>query len=66
MGVFAMTGADMGQIAIERDRITVRISLTCKSEYDAMLIYDDLTKQMQDGGFKLAIDTRPLEEPKKA
>lgn len=49
-----------GNIECERDGVVVRFIVNCKSEYDAMMLYDRMTEEMQNGYVKFEIMTKPI------
>jgi hypothetical protein len=54
-----MNAGKASQIEIERDGKLVRFLMRCDSEYDAMMLYDRMSEEMQNGGVKLEIETKP-------
>lgn len=49
------------QVEIIRDGINVHFVVTCKSEYDAMMLYDRLGEELRAGFLKFEIETKPRE-----
>jgi hypothetical protein len=50
------------QIEIERNKCDVHFIMKCKSEYDAMMLYDRMTEEMCAGFVRLEIVTAPSAE----
>jgi hypothetical protein len=49
----------MDRAEIARKDNLVILTVRCKDDYAAMLLYDDIAKQMTGGGVRLDLETKP-------
>jgi hypothetical protein len=53
---------DGSKVEIIRDGVNVHFIVSCKSDYDAILLYDRLGEEMRCGYLKFEIHTKPKAE----
>lgn len=49
----------MDKAEIARKDNLVILTMRCKDDYEAMLLYDDIARQMMKGGVTLDLETKP-------
>ncbi len=49
----------MERAEVARKENLVILTMKCRDEYEAMLLYDQMTKDMLNGGIRLDLETKP-------